>query len=91
MLRLSRTYKKNTKVVSEATIDAISKLIKTNRKVTRDYLFKFSGKSKTTSEAAVRIIFERGLIRKEKNKMLPNNPVVYVWNNNHENKPNKNR
>jgi len=80
LVRKPKVYKKSTKVVAQKTVDKIAKLIKTNRKVTRDYLFQFSGQSKTTSEAAIRIIFEKGLIRKEKNRMLPNNPVVYVWN-----------
>ena len=73
------------KSIAESTVNMVAKLIKTNRKVTRDYLFTHLDLSKTTAEAAVRVIFERGLIRKERNKMLPNHPVVYVWDNNNEN------
>jgi predicted HTH transcriptional regulator len=81
LMRHDRVYKRTPKSIAKKTVDKVAKLIKTNRKVTREYLFKHLELSKTTTEAAVRVIFESGLIRKEKNKMLPNNPVVYVWNN----------
>ena len=72
--------RRKTKVIAAQTVDKISKLIERNKKVTRDYLFENSGNSKSTSEMAIRILFEKGTIRKERNKMLPNHPVIYVWN-----------
>ena len=82
---LERTPKQNlrsaTKVIAKKTVDKIANLIERNKKVTREYLFEHSGNSKSTSEMAIKVLFASGTIRKEKNRMLPNNPVVYVWNN----------
>ena len=71
---------RKTKVIAKKTVDKIASLIECNRKVTRDYLFEHSGNSKSTSEMAIKTLFASGKIRKERNKMLPNHPVIYIWN-----------
>lgn len=61
------------------TLKKISKFIKTNRKVGREYLLKHSGYSRTTTELCIKVLFDKFLIEKHKNYELPGNPAVYVW------------
>lgn len=61
------------------TLNKISKMIKTNRKVSRAYLLEHSGFGRTTTELALKTLFDKFLVKKEKNYSLPNNPAVYVW------------
>jgi len=73
-------YKRTLKVVAEATVNRIADLIKKKGQLSRAYLIKHSGQSKSTTEAVIRIIFESGLIRKEKNTAIMNHPTFYIWN-----------
>ena len=72
-------YKKQTKLVSRETLDSIANIIKEKCQVSRLYLLEISGQSKTTTEIAIRVMFESGLIRKDRNRALNNHPTTYVW------------
>ena len=74
--------------ISKATLERIGQLIKTNRKITRTFLLKHSGVSEGFTQECIKVLYERMLITKEKNYKLPNNPVVYVWNNDNEKRTN---
>ena len=67
LVRNPAVYKRTPKSIAKKTVDKVAKLIQTNRKVTREYLFKHLELSKTTTEAAVRVIFESGLLPHQKN------------------------
>ena len=67
------------KSLSLDTFNRVTKLIKTNRKISRQRLLDSSGVSRTTTELCVKTLFDKFLIRKDKDYSLPSNPAVYVW------------
>jgi hypothetical protein len=67
--------------IAKATLERVGQLIKANGKITRTFLLKNSGISEGFTQECVKVLHERMLISKEKNYTLPNNPIVYVWNN----------
>lgn len=67
------------KSLSLETFNRVAKIIKTNRKISLKRLLDSSGVSRTTTQLCVKNLFDRFLIRKDKDYSLPNNPAVYVW------------
>lgn len=67
------------KSLSLETFNRVTKLIKTNRKISRQRLLDSPGVSRTTTELCIKALYDKFLIKKDKDYSLPSNPAVYVW------------